>query len=443
MNRLIFLLCGSLVQTLGAQHPVLMVTNPVPALGETFGQAVAAVGDKMVIANPRDFSDAGSVSLYSSNGVLIRTFNNPARANGEFFGQSLAVLGSDRILIGAPLSSPPPLGRPGAAYLFHTNGTLIRTFHRPQPQAFASFGYAVAVVGPDRVLIGAPNDHRATMGGGAAYLFSTNGALLAAITNDAPAVHQAFGASLAAVGADRLLIGAPFGMGTACLMTTNGTLLRRYQDPNGLADSGFGGALAVLGNDRFVITASSANIEAPVSGGANLFDTSGRIVAPLLNPEPEAWDAFGIAVAIVDGDKILVGSSDQRAAPAGGAAYLFSSKGDLLMTINQPVSSFSRLGSTLADLGGGRVLLGAYDLHSVGAAYVYNLAPALQISQPSPAGVSLSWPSAWDGWTLEESFQFGSTSWAEVPESATDDGMDRRVLVAPSGNVRAFRLRRP
>jgi hypothetical protein len=271
--------------------------------------------------------------------------------------------------------------------------------------------------------------------------------LLATITNNLPGVNQSFGAALAALGTDRLLIGAPGASvdspGSACLFTTNGTLLRRFHDPNGLIGSQFGGALAVLGSDRLIITAPQANVGAPIAGAANLFNTNGQIIAPLFNPEPDFLDQFGIAVAVVDDDKILIGSNDQRTALNGGGAYLYATNGALLMRINQPVSEFSRLGNAVADLGAGRVLLGAYDLNLVGAAYVYDLTPTLQIA-PAPGGaVSVSWASAWTGWTLQQNMNLNSTHWTTASESVTDNGTNRFILVSPPAGNRFYRLAKP
>src|SRR5262245_57343392 len=61
--------------------------------------------------------------------VLLRTFHNPTPAAGDSFGTAVAALGSDRLLVGAPDS---PAGNPeGAVYLYHTNGTLLTTFTNP------------------------------------------------------------------------------------------------------------------------------------------------------------------------------------------------------------------------------------------------------------------------------------------------------------------------
>jgi hypothetical protein len=54
-------------------------------------------------------------------------------------------------------------------YLFSTNGTLLTTFTNPMPASYDNFGYSVAAVGNDRMLIGAYLDNNT----GAAYLFST------------------------------------------------------------------------------------------------------------------------------------------------------------------------------------------------------------------------------------------------------------------------------
>jgi hypothetical protein len=84
----------------------------------------------------------------------------------------------------------------------------VTTLTNPTPEVSDSFGIAVAGVGPDKVLVGAHADHFGANNGGAAYLFSTNGALLTTITNPTPATGDQFGVSVAAVGGEAMLIGA-------------------------------------------------------------------------------------------------------------------------------------------------------------------------------------------------------------------------------------------
>src|SRR4029079_1491620 len=98
----------------------------------------------------------------------------------------------------------------GAAYLFNTNGVLLTTFTHPTPASTDVFGWAVEAMGDSRVLIGAPQDSSSGLRSGSAYLFSTNGSLLTTFTNPPPAPAANFGWSIAAVGKDRVIIGAVF-----------------------------------------------------------------------------------------------------------------------------------------------------------------------------------------------------------------------------------------
>jgi hypothetical protein len=155
-------------------------------------------------------SRAGAAYLFSISGTLLTTFTNPAPTVDAFLGWSLAAVGTDRVLIGASGEST-GAHRAGVAHLFGTNGTLLTTFTNPSPADLDYFGSSVAAIGNDRVLIGTPNDDTGAPYAGAAYLFSTDGTLLTTITNPAPAEGDWFGTAVAAVGTDRVLIGASQG----------------------------------------------------------------------------------------------------------------------------------------------------------------------------------------------------------------------------------------
>jgi hypothetical protein len=190
-------------------------TNPTPQTGDRFGVSVAGVGsDRVLIGADQDdtgAANAGAAYLFSTNGTLLATFTGPAPATGAAFGISVAAVGSDRVLIGACHQNGDPFvgdADTGAAYLFSTNGTLLTTFSKTIPAAGDFFGISVAVLGSDRVLIGAYQDDTGAANAGAAYLFSTNGTLLSTFTRPNPAADSSFGYSVAAVGSDRVLIGA-------------------------------------------------------------------------------------------------------------------------------------------------------------------------------------------------------------------------------------------
>jgi hypothetical protein len=182
-------------------------TNPTPSAGEAFGWSVAAMGSDRVLISARfKNAGAGAAYLFRTDGTLLTTFTNPAPALADNFGVSVTAVGSDRVLIGA--IDHAAAGNGGAAYLFSTNGTLLTTFANPTPAANEYFGWSVAAVGSTRVLIGAYQDSTGALQAGSAYLFNTNGTLLTAITNPTPALADNFGVSVAAVGRDRVLVGA-------------------------------------------------------------------------------------------------------------------------------------------------------------------------------------------------------------------------------------------
>jgi hypothetical protein len=266
---------------------VTTFTNPPGTGGSSFGRSVAALGsDRVLIAAPLDSAlgaPNGLVHLFSTNGELLKTFTNPAPASAIDFGSSVTAVGSDGVLIGTRGASDP-----GAVYLFNTNGALMATFTNPTPQSDERFGSSVAAFGSDRILIGAPRDGSAAPFGGAAYLLGTNGVLLTTFTNPSPAYSSTgfpivdgdwFGISVASVGNNRVLIGAyandaPNGMrytGTAYLFSTNGTLLATVTNPVPTYSGSFGGAVAAFGSDRFLIGAPAFGFGATNAGRAYLF----------------------------------------------------------------------------------------------------------------------------------------------------------------------------
>jgi hypothetical protein len=248
-----------------------------------FGHSVAAVGaDRVLIGAFQDDTvalHAGAAYLFNTNGTLLTTFTpNPTTAADDLFGSSVAAVGPDRVLIGAR-SDDTGATSAGAAYLFSTNGTLLTTFTNPTPADFEVFGYSVAAVGPDRVLIGARSDDTGAADAGAAYLFSTNGTLLNTLTNPTPAAGDDFGISVTAVGADRVLIGAPrddtgaTNAGAAYLFG-----LETFT-PGLIADGVNAGSLTTASLEDGAVTLAKLDPSIGVwtRAGTNIFRTSGNV----------------------------------------------------------------------------------------------------------------------------------------------------------------------
>ena len=131
--------------------------------------------------------------------------------------------------------------------------TLL-TITNPTPAAGDSFGISLAAVGNDRMVVGAIG---AASAAGAAYLFRTDGTLLTTFTNPTPAAYDYFGRSVAALGNERVLIGAYLDdlgatdAGAAYLFSTNGTLLTTFTNPAPAATDCFGWSLVAVGSDRY------------------------------------------------------------------------------------------------------------------------------------------------------------------------------------------------
>ncbi|HYG24859.1 MAG TPA: tail fiber domain-containing protein [Verrucomicrobiae bacterium] len=355
----------------------LTIANPTPAIQDQFGSSLAVVGnDRVLIGAYQDDTggfDAGAAYLFNLNGTLSTTFTNPTPAEGDYFGYAVAPVGNDRVLIGAYQDDTSGMDA-GIAYLFSTNGSLLMNVTNPTPAAGDFFGYSAAAVGNGQVLVGAYQDDTGAADAGSAYLFSTNGTLLTTFTNPAPAIGDSFGSSVAAVGNDRVMIGAFLddtganGAGSAYLFSTNGALLMTFTNPTPAAGDRFGVRVASMGNDRVLIGASDDDTGAGNAGAAYLFSVNGTLLTTFTNPAPAVNDYFGSAIAPVGSDRVLIGAySDSAGAPDAGAAYLFSTNGTLLTTFTNPTpANGDFFGLPVASLGSDRVLIGAFS-DSMGA----------------------------------------------------------------------------
>lgn len=303
-------------------------TNPNPTSyfgGNQFGSAITTLGsDCVVIGSPQN----RKVYLFTTNGTLVNTISSAPGADDYSFGDVVVAFGNDKLLIGAPQSyfDPDTYLDHGAAYLYGTNGTLLATFSNPDVELNMSFGFSLAAFGSDRVLIGANG-----YGPGAAYLFSTNGTLLTTITNPTPAHWDYFGNSVVAVGPDRILVGAyeddsaATNAGAVYVFNTNGTLLLTITNPTPAVDDSFGARMAMLGNDRVVISASRDHTAGTEAGAAYVFNVNGTLLHTLTNPAPATGDLFGFRLATFGSERVIVSAPFADAgATDSGSVYLFS-----------------------------------------------------------------------------------------------------------------------
>lgn len=453
---LLFLIAVGLTQAALAQNPKLITTftNPVPTTSAAFGWSVAAVGSGHVIIgaylDDTGATDAGAAYLFSTNGALLTTFTNPTPAPGDSFGISVAAMGSDRVLVGAHQDD---LGwdDAGAVYLFNTNGTLLKTLSKPTPKAADNFGLSIASLGNDRILVGAILDGSGGPNAGGAYLFDTNGIWLTTFTNPTPAVDDRFGQSLAAVGTDRVIIGAHWNdtglrdVGAAYLYSTNGSLLLTFANPTPNSNEFFGYSVAAMGTDRLIIGALQGSNAGFPAGAVYLFSDSGNLLTTIRNPTPNTYEYFGTSVAAMGNDRILVGASNEWTEPQnGGAAYLFSTNGTLLVTINNPTPAYADFfGQSVAALGNDWAIVGAHwddeGATDNGATHFFFLElPTLTILPAAPGNATISWTPDTPGFELQETEVLSPANWTNSPSG------DANPTVAPATSpAKYFRLRKP
>ena len=345
------------------------ITNPAPVLNGNFGYAVTVLGTNrfLVTAINDGTNSAGQAFLYDLNGGFIQAITNPMSASGDNFGTAVACVGGNRFIVGAP-NNDTGAANAGCAHLYDFNGNLLATITNPTPQATDNFGQSAAAVGSNRFVIGAPGDRTGALQAGSVYLYNSNGVLQTTVNNPSPSATDNFGQSVAGVGTNRFVVGEPnFDVGTngncgiAHLYDFNGNLIVTITNPAPASGDNFGSSFAAVGANRFVIGAPNDSAGASGAGSVYLYDVNGALIATITNPAPVANEKFGAAIAGVGNNRFAVGVSGLNVgstANAGGI-YVFDYDGNLLASLKNPAPSLqASFGSSIAFAGNDRIVIG-------------------------------------------------------------------------------------
>lgn len=426
-----------------AQTPVLLRTfnNPAPEAGDHFGIGMAALGNDRVlvgapnyIGNPWPPTNAAAVYLFHTNGTLLTTITKPPSVGGEF-GSAITTLGNDRVAIGSEYGF--------SVCVFSTNGTLVTTITDPKSQPL---GPAVVALGNDKLLIGAPYANEDPEGWGSygdAYIYGSNGALLKTFYSPGSETAGLLGWSVAAFGSDRVLIGA---IGAAYLYDTNGTRLMTFTSP--VSASFDVRPVAAVGTDRVLVgsPAEGTNV-----GVVRLFNTNGVLLLTITNPTPAVDDYFGARMVVLGNDRVVIGArGDDASGPYSGSVYVFDLSGTLLATINNPAPGVGAgFGARLAAVGNESVLIAAPFHNGDGTVYLFSVPaapakpPSLTIHRTPTNTVVVSWPSAATGFVLQQNTNgLSSVNWSNVSMAPADDGATKTVIISPVVGSRHYRLRK-
>ncbi|HUW56000.1 MAG TPA: PEP-CTERM sorting domain-containing protein, partial [Planctomycetota bacterium] len=228
------------------------------------------------------------------------------------------------------------------AYVFEDNGSAwgqVAKLTASDGAAADSFGLSVSVSGTTAV-VGAFGDDDCGLGSGSAYLFEkgvSGWSQMAKLTASDGTMFDSFGVSVAVSGTTAV-VGAHLdddcgsNSGSAYLFEDNGTAwvqTAKLTASDGAVDDYFGGAVSVSGMTALV----AANMDDDCgsgSGSVYVFENNGTAwvqVAKLLPSDGEAYDAFGVSVA-VSGTTAVVGAyGDDDCGSNSGSAYVFEDNG--------------------------------------------------------------------------------------------------------------------
>ncbi len=310
---------------------------------DSFGTSVAISGAAAIVgawANGDNGFQSGSAYLFSiTTGCQIAKLLPKDGALFDWFGYSVAI--SDTTAIVGAHGDGDNGFNSGSVYLFDVGtGRQLAKLLPNDGAVFAEFGYSVALSGTTAI-VGAPHDVGNGSGLGAAYLFdTTTGKQIAKLLADDGAAFYFIGHSVA-ISNTTAIVGAQLKddcgdfSGAAYLFdTTNGQQIAKLLPDDGPDFDFFGESVGISPDSigTAIVGAWADDDNGTWSGSAYLFDTvTGRQIAKILPSDGEAYDNFGISVAIsgTSGDEIaIVGAYfDDDNGDGSGSAYLFNAAG--------------------------------------------------------------------------------------------------------------------
>ncbi len=381
-------------------------------ISDNFGYSVAISGDTAVIgayfASNSSYS-AGKAYVFVQSGkkwVFQTILYGGSATNG--FGTSVAIDSTaNTIVVGAPTYTQSGKLNLGAAYVFARSGTIWPSLSTDfltasDGRAGDLFGTSVAVTG-NTVLVGAPGVPNVDIHQGAVYVFARSGAFWPQqqilMPSNGGAGDNEFGIAIAVDG-NTAVIGARgfdhtiVGQGSAYVFTNSGSTWSQQTElraSDGAYGDNFGCSVAISGM-TLVVGAFHKSATAGINvGAAYVFTGSGASwtqQTKLTASDGAAGDLFGSSVGI--GNGIIAVGAPQHSTLLGtrtGAVYIYAMPGSIWLQQRVPLlaangSSYTSnvyLGNSLA-MDATHLLVGApgngtNDGTSLGAAYLYQLAP--------------------------------------------------------------------
>ncbi len=195
------------VTTGGLERTIL---NPTGQSSDLFGSTITEAAGFLIVGASRDDRQAinsGVVQVMDiDTGDVVHTILNPSPNSSDGFGQAVAGMG-DKIVIGAPLDDTDG-DNVGIAYVADAaTGTILQTLHNPAPVVADQFGHDVAAAGA-RAIVGVLLSDVGALNAGSFIVFDgATGQPVGRMDNPSPEPNDNFTSSMLGY-RDRLLIGA-------------------------------------------------------------------------------------------------------------------------------------------------------------------------------------------------------------------------------------------
>ena len=291
-----------------ARNEYTLIANPAPTnvLSQSFGRSIAALPDGGFLIADTSYGSSGVVYRFSTPEAAPTVIASPG---GSFpdFGKTMLPAGGGRYLISSPRDNSVSGQGTGAVYLFNSNNTLqVRIGNPGANQGVEGFGAALAMLGTNRVVIGVP-DHTygTTLRTGIIYIYDiAQGSFVATMQDPLSLEITKFGYALAAVGTNYFVAGGGYGGVTindnARMYDRNGSFVRFFSNPT---EPLFAGSIAVVGGDKIAIGDPFWGI---AGGQVHIYSLCGKLESILYPPTRQAGDNFGLRVVALGASGLAV-----------------------------------------------------------------------------------------------------------------------------------------
>jgi len=294
---------------------------PTPKQTENFGRDVDVLGDMVVVgcatANVDDKEEAGKVYVFNTDGALLIILQSPDPMAFGVFGDEVA-LSRDSILVAETGGMEKGFIQAGSVYVYTHEGVYLRNVTSPEMKPEGSFGQSLTA-NDDYILVGEPGD----IGGGrqidrpSVYVYDYDWNLVKTLRPPDLQERSFFGFSssisddYAVIGEHQATVDGHEKAGRAHVYDTSWNHVATLQSPTPEDNAEFGRDV-VIGGDIVVVGERRGDVESMNEGKAYVFDLEGNLLSTLISPTPFPGNQFGYSVE-TDGEIIVVCEADVEA----------------------------------------------------------------------------------------------------------------------------------